>query len=80
MHINKYYLIKLFHARMGLTPKEYLNKLRFENALKMLRETDYSISKIALLNGFSDARSLTDLFRKQTGLTPTEWKNREFNK
>ena len=65
---------------MGLTPKEYLNKLRFENALKMLRGTDYSISKIALLNGFSDARSLTDLFRKQTGLTPTEWKNREFNK
>ncbi len=56
----------------GLTPSQYIIKVRITVAARLLRETDSSIAEIALACGFYDHSAFTRAFRKVTGLTPMQ--------
>lgn len=64
----------LFKELYGLSPYKYLMQLRLQNAANMLKSTSFSISRISLETGFSDASQFCSLFRKKYGCTPGEFR------
>lgn len=72
--INDRYLYNLFVKYENVSPKKYLNHLRLERAKSMLKHTDARISEIAVSNGFQDVLSFSRFFSKNTGLSPTAFR------
>ena len=65
------------HVFSELSPKSFsqtLHDLRIESAKKYLEYTDESISMIASTVGFNDSNYFSAIFRKETGFSPTEWR------
>lgn len=62
----------------GMTVGQVLNKARLELCCKLLRETTCSIGEIGSAIGFDDQNYFARWFRKQTGQSPTHW--REVNR
>lgn len=53
---------------------EYIRKLRIEKAIQLLQSSQYSLSEIAYLTGFSDQSHFNRIFKKHSGKTPTAYK------
>ncbi len=73
--ISYSYLKKLFVEQYKLTPNKYINKLRINYACDLLREKRHSITEIAGMSGFSDVFYFCKCFKKNVGITPTQFKN-----
>ena len=54
--------------------KEYLNYIRVQKASDMLRNTDLSVTGVAMACGFSDGNYFGDVFRRLTGVSPREYR------
>lgn len=74
-HINKFYLAHIFKKEVNISPIGYLNKVRIKEAQNLLETTDLNIGEIAFLNGFSSQSYFTQSFKRETGLTPSEYRN-----
>ncbi|MDY6023648.1 MAG: AraC family transcriptional regulator [Candidatus Borkfalkiaceae bacterium] len=70
---NYNYFRELFFEKRGVSLKDYLIEKKISFAEKLLKSTDYNLSKIASMSGFSSASHLCSLFKKQTGITPQEY-------
>lgn len=70
--ISKNHLSILFKQQFGMTPAQYLKKLRIDEARSLLRESDRSVSEIASLTGFINASYFARIYKQCTGHTPTE--------
>lgn len=73
-NISSYYFSKLFKQETGENFVEYLNRVRIDNAKKMLNETDSSVKEICFSVGYSDPNYFSRAFKKYAGVTPTEYK------
>lgn len=69
----------LFKSTIGITPLEYLTKIRITKAKDYLLATNLSVSEIAEALGFSNQNYFCRIFKKNTGLSPTQYikKHRE---
>ncbi len=65
---------ELFKSQTGLTPNDYLQRLRIEKARELLRATRRSITAIALETGFSSGQYFCTVFRRYTGLSPAAYR------
>jgi len=74
INMNKYRFIRVFKKQMNKTPYEYLLDLKIEKAKKMLKTKDYTITEISMMCGFSSHSHFTTIFKKKTGLSPTEYR------
>lgn len=75
LNVNTSYLSTLFSKEMGMTLTEYVNQCRVAYAKNLLINTQYSINKIALQCGFSDAKYFSRVFKKLEEISPTEYRN-----
>lgn len=75
VNISRSYLKALFEKYCDISPKNYYRKLRLREAMRLLQE-GCSVSKIAELMNFSYPNHFTQFFKKETGLSPTEYKAR----
>lgn len=73
-NINKYYLAHIFKDNIGNSPIGYLNQVRITGAQTMLEITDYTIGEIARFNGFSSQSFFTQVFKRETNQTPSEYR------
>lgn len=64
---------KLSHA--GLTYSDLIDTVRFENASKLLRETDSKIIEVAFSSGYTDPAHFTRAFRRIAGVTPRQFRD-----
>lgn len=64
-----------FKQSVGMTPKEYIIKLRIETACKLLTDSNASVSGAATLVGYQDAYYFSRIFKKKTGVSPKQYKN-----
>ena len=65
-----------FIKATGNTPVEYLQRVRVESAKKQLESTQKQISEVMYEAGYSDVKAFREVFRKVTGLTPLDYKNK----
>lgn len=69
-------VVRRFKQAIGLTPIEYLQKTRIEAAKKLLEQTDQSVLEVMLNSGYNDLKSFRQLFKKSTGVTPKEYRDK----
>ncbi|MBD3240334.1 MAG: helix-turn-helix domain-containing protein [Chitinivibrionales bacterium] len=69
---------RLFKQRYGISPLNYINAVRIERIKQMLCDTDMRIQDIARHFGFKNPHYLDRMFRRYTGMTPTEYR-REYS-
>lgn len=67
---------RAFLQEYGLSPQQYLKRLRLQTACHLLVETRESIAAIAQHCGFADQSHLTRAFRRVTGATPGAYRSR----
>ena len=67
-------LAAIFAPATGFTPMRYLEKLRLERAMQLLRMTSRTVDSIATEVGFCDAKHFARRFRTLTGLSPTVYR------
>jgi AraC-like DNA-binding protein len=69
------YFRKLFTQVYGLSPVQYINRERIEQAKSLLVSGDFgTIEQVAQAAGFSDVYYFSKVFKNQTGQPPTEWR------
>ena len=73
--VSKRSLIRHFKNTTGVSPMHYLQKVRIAKARELLKTQDRSITQIAMDAGFNDAAYFSLVFRKQTGMTPSEYRH-----
>jgi AraC-like DNA-binding protein len=69
------YLSRVFHRDLGVSPWDYLNRLRIQRAKERLRESDDSIQLVARRVGFHDRAYFSRIFRKLTGVPPQVYRD-----
>ena len=74
VNIATTYLSHLFKKEMQLTFSDYLTMIRIVAAKRMLYENRRKIHEIAIDVGFSDNRYFSRVFKKSTGISPSEYK------
>jgi len=69
------YIRRAFAARYGSSPKEYLDQLRNEHAIRRLRFAGDSITDVARACGYPDVYQFSKTFKKRNGCSPSEYRN-----
>ena len=75
VNIESGYFSRVFKKYVGLNFVKYRNLLRIDTAIKMLQETDKSISDIAFDCGFQNIRTFNRVFAQYTQKSPMEFRN-----
>ena len=73
LHISR---SKLYYKIKGLTgenPSVFFKQYKLNRAAELLKEGKYNISEISLLTGFSTLSHFSTSFKKQFGVTPSEY-------
>ncbi len=66
--------IRSFKNAFHQTPVDYLIHYRIEQAKRLLRETDESVTNIAFMTGFHNSAYFGKMFKKLTGMTPGKFR------
>lgn len=77
VHINKYYLVHAFKNYKGLSPINYLIQKRVEEARYLLESTNYPVTKIAEITGFSSQSYFSQTFKRLTGTSPNAYRKQK---
>ena len=72
--ISTSYFISCFTKEYGMPPYRYLTQIRISQAKHLLLETGISISEIARSVGYADPFCFSRIFRKYTGMSPSEFR------
>lgn len=73
-HYTSAHLSRLFKEHIGFNFHEYLQSVRLMNCVnEMKKDPDIQLMNCALDNGFPNARSFIQTFKKTFGCTPSEW-------
>lgn len=73
-HMAPSYFSSLFKLIKGATFIEYLNDLRIHQAMELLLTTDTSITEIGFKVGYNNIGHFNKMFKKVTGITPSEYR------
>ncbi len=66
--VTKTYLSHFIHDNLNMTFQEYVSSMRFEKALKLIRNTTMCLTDISVVSGFSDVKYLSRMLEKQFGI------------
>jgi AraC family transcriptional regulator len=67
-------LARGFRKTYGCSAGTYLRRLRIARAAQRLSETDHSLAEIALEAGFADQSHFSNVFRRETGVSPSAFR------
>jgi AraC-like DNA-binding protein len=67
-------LSRLFSARHGVSPSQYLVRMRLSHALSLLKQTNLPVKEISFRCGFSNPNYFARFFRRTQHMTPLGWR------
>ncbi|MBR0409611.1 MAG: response regulator [Eubacterium sp.] len=76
VNISTYYLSKIFKKEMGVNFITYVTDRKMDLAKEMLINTDIPVLNIALDLAYNEANYFSKAFKKKTGLTPSEYREK----
>ncbi|HEY1228698.1 MAG TPA: AlkA N-terminal domain-containing protein [Ramlibacter sp.] len=68
--VSDRHLRRIFEARLGVSPLQYLQTRRLLTAKQLLADTDLPITQVALVSGFASVRRFNAAFLQHYGLSP----------
>lgn len=71
--ISESYLRRLFSEKYNMTPVQYVNYIRIQEACKLLKNKKFNISEAAQKVGFNNMSTFITNFRKVKNQTPGQW-------
>lgn len=74
--LNEQYFIRFFGSVTGVSPLDYINRYRVEQAARLLKDTDTHVYEIAEECGFHNIGNFIKIFRSVTGETPHKFRKR----
>lgn len=74
VYLSPNYLCNLFKKELGVNFNAYLTQVRVNKAKELLKTTNLTTQYIATEIGYSDYSYFSQVFKKQTGMTPSEYK------
>jgi len=77
--IGRRHFDRRFIKATGNTPAEYLQRIKVEAAKKNLETTRKTVSEVMYDTGYSDIKAFREVFKKYTGLSPLDYRNK-YNK
>jgi AraC-like DNA-binding protein len=73
--LSPYHFHRAFRGAFGVSPHDYVTRLRIDRAARLLRESpDLSVTQVAGAVGFESPTSFASLFSRQTGVPPSVFK------
>lgn len=72
-HMSTHHVTRLFKQYLGMGFTQYKNKIRIDQAKRLLKETDHSIKEVCEIVGFTNLNYFYRLFKEDTGITPKEF-------
>lgn len=78
VNLSEGYISALFKKNMGITIMKYAKKIRIDRAKVLIVTTNNSILEISLTLGFHDQSHFHKVFKSFTGLSPSEYRNKNF--
>lgn len=82
LNLNETYVSHTFNLESDLNFSNYINSLRIKNVKKLLLNEDYknyTLLAIALESGFNSKSAFYNAFKKDTGLTPTQYRQQNLS-
>lgn len=76
LYLSPNYLSSRFHRESGMTLRTFISQQRISKAKDYLKNTDRSILDISTFLGFSSQAYFQNVFKKMTGMTPKEYRER----
>lgn len=76
---SRAYISRIFKANTGYTVSAYYTMLKISEAKRLIAETDYNFSQISYILMYDNPHYFSTVFKKQTGLSPTEYKRQVTN-
>lgn len=74
VHMNPYYLSRLFKQKTGQNFYELLLKVRMDAAAELLTGSDYRIYEISEMVGYKNQKSFLKIFKRFYGMNPTDYR------
>ncbi|MBQ4630675.1 MAG: helix-turn-helix transcriptional regulator [Clostridia bacterium] len=78
-HVSVSYLCRVFKKYLEITPTEFINSRKLAHA-KFLLKKGYSVTDACFGSGFNSYNYFIATFKKNFGMTPTKYKNSEFER
>lgn len=76
-HISRGECCRFFKKMLGMSPMEYLQEYRLQKAIELLEDTNWNITEIAELTGFSTVSYFITFFKNKTGDTPLRYRQKQ---
>lgn len=73
--VSPFHFHRQFKSSTGLTPHQYIVRVRMERAKALLSGSDLPLAEVAAQVGFADQSYFTSAFRRTTSLTPRSYRN-----
>jgi AraC-like DNA-binding protein len=74
LNVSVSHIERVFKQRYNITPLNYFMKQKTKYACALLINTSYSVNTISEKSGFGDARYMAKCIKKETGMTPIEYR------
>jgi two-component system response regulator YesN len=75
-YLSPTYICKIFKDQTGTTINKYIAEYRLNKAKELLKDNNITINDIAAQVGYGDGNYFTKIFKKETGLTPSEFRKK----
>ena len=75
MNVSRSVLFEKCRTLLGATPANFLRRLRLERAKALIREGGHTMAEISYATGFNDPHYFSKIFKKEYGVTPTEFRD-----
>lgn len=74
--MNKYYISDIFSGQLQTNFRRYLNHIRLEHAMQLIKITNAPLTDIWAEAGFNSQRSFNRAFMEIMGMTPMEYRKK----
>lgn len=71
--LSRVHLFRKLKALTGLTPSDFIKDFRIKNAQQMLESGKFRVADVAGMVGFQDVQYFRKVFKKETGVSPSEY-------
>ena len=76
VNVNRRSFERRFKIATNNTPIEYIQRVRIEAAKRSFEDSRKNVSEVMFDVGYTDTKAFRDIFKRVTGLTPIEYRNK----